>query len=177
VYGSLVSGCLSRQGTVSGRTLRYGSSGNDVRQIQQQINTAARSLAPLPILSVDGQYGRGTERAVVQFQNLVGLTADGVVGTATRTRLRNVAAAVEAGCLPTNRMREGEPVLSLREEESPWQTDAPFLNADPVSWTPTEAPFVSESSPWPTESPFSRLSDSPWPSDCPWRDESEWSSR
>lgn len=57
---------------------KYGSSGSEVRRIQQK-------LADLGYYSgsVDGIFGQNTQSAVKRFQRDVGLTADGIVGSAT----------------------------------------------------------------------------------------------
>ncbi len=121
VFGSVVSDCLDDQSKVTGRVLRYGSSGSDVRALQEQLQTVGRALAPIPSVSADGLYGRATENAVRIFQGLVGLTRDGVAGRNTRTRLNTFASAVRAGCLPTVSTRSGEaealPALAEWDEE------------------------------------------------------------
>lgn len=55
--------------------------GEDVRGLQRALSHAGYAVA------VDGVFGPGTERAVKQFQSSNGLTADGVVGPQTRTKL------------------------------------------------------------------------------------------
>jgi peptidoglycan hydrolase-like protein with peptidoglycan-binding domain/lysozyme family protein len=62
---------------VRGEQLRRGSSGPAVESLQQALVEAGHSL------SVDGQFGRGTQRAVEDFQRARGLVVDGVVGSAT----------------------------------------------------------------------------------------------
>lgn len=59
-------------------TIRNGSSGNAVRALQIQLNEK-RSAS----LSVDGNFGPGTEAAVRSFQSHAGITSDGVVGPTT----------------------------------------------------------------------------------------------
>ena len=100
VYGAVVSNCLDNGETVTGRILRVGSSGADVSSVQRQLNTVSFSLAPMSGITVDGQYGARTAEQVRIFQRLVGLTADGVVGNLTRTRLQAFVGAVENNCLP-----------------------------------------------------------------------------
>jgi len=119
VFGSVASGCLDDKSEVSGRVLRYGSSGSDVRALQEQLQTVRRSLAPIPAIAADGLYGRSTENAVRVFQGLVGLNRDGVAGRNTRTRLNTFATAVRAGCLPTLSSRDTEslPALASWDEE------------------------------------------------------------
>ena len=66
--------------------MRSGSRGDNVRVVQEYLNTLARAY-PLPRVAVDGIYGPATENAVQAFQRLFGLTADGIVGPRTWERL------------------------------------------------------------------------------------------
>lgn len=63
-------------------TLRYGSSGQEVRSLQNMLNTVLNSG-----LSVDGIFGAKTQAAVKSFQSKNGLTVDGIVGTNTWSKL------------------------------------------------------------------------------------------
>ena len=56
-------------------------SGGDVTALQHALVRAGIGLA------VDGQFGEGTEAAVKRYQAAQGLTADGIVGPATRAAL------------------------------------------------------------------------------------------
>jgi hypothetical protein len=58
-------------------TLRHGSAGSDVRQLQTILNTLGENIA------VDGIFGDGTFSAVCDFQTWKGLEPDGVVGPKT----------------------------------------------------------------------------------------------
>ena len=58
-------------------TIRYGSSGNDVKKLQEKLNSAGYKL------EVDGQFGSKTQSAVRDYQKKNGLTVDGIVGTNT----------------------------------------------------------------------------------------------
>lgn len=58
-------------------TIRYGSSGDDVKKLQEQLNSAGYKL------DVDGQFGSKTQSAVKDYQQKNGLTVDGIVGTNT----------------------------------------------------------------------------------------------
>lgn len=64
------------------RTLRRGSQGEDVRQLQ----TALAGWGYDPG-TPDGIFGKNTEAAVKAFQKAQGLTADGICGPATWTAL------------------------------------------------------------------------------------------
>ncbi|HIZ55463.1 MAG TPA: spore cortex-lytic enzyme [Firmicutes bacterium] len=73
---------FSQQNAVQETLSRYGSRGNEVRAIQQELRD--RSLYKG---SVDGIYGTETQEAVKKFQKQQGLTADGIAGPATLSRL------------------------------------------------------------------------------------------
>lgn len=60
------------------QTLKFGSKGDSVRELQKLIGVKA-----------DGIFGKDTESAVIGFQNKNKLTADGVVGPATWAKLRS----------------------------------------------------------------------------------------
>lgn len=62
-----------------GVPLRVGSSGDYVRFVQSYLN----GIQGRPLLTVDGIYGQNTARVVGQFQATVGLSVDGIVGSAT----------------------------------------------------------------------------------------------
>ena len=58
--------------------LRQGSSGSEVREVQQKLKRWGYYTG-----SVDGVFGSATKKAVIAFQKKNGLKADGVVGAAT----------------------------------------------------------------------------------------------
>lgn len=60
--------------------IRIGSTGNDVRDVQQLLNF---TLPFQPLLAVDGIFGPKTNQRVVAFQKQNGLMADGIVGPMT----------------------------------------------------------------------------------------------
>ena len=62
-------------------TLRRGSGGSAVKFLQCYLNLYGDSM------SVDGQFGSGTQSAVIKFQRDNGLTADGIVGRNTWRKL------------------------------------------------------------------------------------------
>ena len=74
-------------GAWQGTTLRRGAKGSEVELVQFWLSELAEFDANLLNVEVDGSFGPATERAVKAFQQLAGLTADGVVGRATWTAL------------------------------------------------------------------------------------------
>ena len=83
-----------------GAPLRFGSGGENVRYLQNALNTVRRALPRLGAVTVDGRFGGATQDQILQFQGIFGLVQDGVVGSQTWSFLSSVAAAVRGGCLP-----------------------------------------------------------------------------
>lgn len=78
----------SMAGTVTGGVwpgvvLRRGDTGTYVELVQFWLSTLAEFDESITSVSVDGNFGAATERAVKAFQTDAGLTVDGVVGQAT----------------------------------------------------------------------------------------------
>ncbi|MER7666838.1 peptidoglycan-binding protein [Kitasatospora sp. NPDC096128] len=70
--------------------LRMGEADGCVTQLQLELNLTGAHL------TVDGQFGSGTDTAVRTFQSSHSLTADGIVGPATKAKL-DAAAAGSSG--------------------------------------------------------------------------------
>ncbi len=66
------------QATQITRILRLGDEGDDVRYLQEMLNSKFGTR-----LAVDGRYGRGTKAAVAEIQRSKGLQADGNTGPQT----------------------------------------------------------------------------------------------
>lgn len=77
-----------------GSPLRRGSRGQDVRFIQNILNSVEERIPDIPYLTVDGVFGSQTELAVREFQRYYGLTADGIVGPLTWTKLNEVYSGI-----------------------------------------------------------------------------------
>ena len=76
------------QNSYPGSPLRRGAAGPDVVVVQTVLNRIGQNYPAIPkIQPVDGVFGQQTEEAVRRFQEIFGLTADGVVGKATWYRL------------------------------------------------------------------------------------------
>lgn len=149
VYGAIASGCLKDGALRTGRILQFGSAGADVRVLQEELNTVGSVLAVIPNVAVDGNFGSNTDRAVRAFQSAVGLSVDGIVGNATRTRLYTFANAVRSGCLS---------FVTVRETEGGQKR-------------------LDSSGPVTRRNKQDKNASSPWPVGCPWRDQEEWERR
>lgn len=77
-----------------GYTLEVGSSGDKVRQMQEQLNVIAGAYPALPKISVDGIYGPATEEAVKKFQEVFDLPVTGKVDYATWYKISGIYVGV-----------------------------------------------------------------------------------
>ncbi|MCL1789589.1 MAG: peptidoglycan-binding protein [Oscillospiraceae bacterium] len=73
-----------------GTLLRRGSTGANIRTLQEMINNSRRLYSAVPAVTVDGIFGPMTETAVRTFQLYAGLTVDGIVGPQTWNALRAI---------------------------------------------------------------------------------------
>ncbi|WP_374310511.1 peptidoglycan-binding protein [Methylocella sp.] len=72
-------------------TLRRGSKGDAVANLQEQLRNAGYPIA------VDGDFGAATEVAVMHFQAANALASDGIVGPKTWSALRGSANGIDLG--------------------------------------------------------------------------------
>ncbi|MDO5410531.1 MAG: peptidoglycan-binding protein [Lachnospiraceae bacterium] len=77
-----------------GYNLDIGSYGQPVRTIQEQLNTIADVYTSIPTVVVDGIYGENTQAAVRRFQEIFGLTPDGITGRNTWYRISQLYVAL-----------------------------------------------------------------------------------
>ena len=70
--------------TYPGSPIQRGSSGPNVVIVQASLNRIAQSYPAIPkVAVVDGVFGSKTESSVKKFQQIFGLTPDGIVGPGT----------------------------------------------------------------------------------------------
>lgn len=77
-----------------GTPLKLGSTGSDVRTIQNQLNNISRNFPKIPKVATDGNFGPSTEESVKVFQQVFHLTPDGIVGRGTWYKLSQVYVGV-----------------------------------------------------------------------------------
>lgn len=73
-----------------GYNLTIGSSGNKVRQLQEQLATIAEIYTAIPMVNPDGIFGEQTQRAVEEFQSIFGMRPTGDVDFPTWYRISQV---------------------------------------------------------------------------------------
>ena len=77
-----------------GYTLEQGSSGDKVRQMQEELNVIAGAYPALPKINADGIYGPATENAVREFQSVFGLPVTGTVDYRTWYKISEIYVGV-----------------------------------------------------------------------------------
>ncbi len=77
-----------------GYTLEEGSSGDKVRQMQEQLNVIAGAYPALPKITADGVYGPATAEAVEKFQSVFGLPVTGQVDYSTWYKISEIYVGV-----------------------------------------------------------------------------------
>lgn len=106
-------------GAWPGVVLRRGSTGTAVEQVQFWLSGLAEFDSSIPSIAVDGNFGAGTERAVIAFQKSAGLTADGIVGRLTWDALYaawvNAQSDIGGTAWPGTVLRSGSKGNSVRQ--------------------------------------------------------------
>lgn len=77
-----------------GYTLEIGSSGQKVRQMQEQLNVIAGAYPVIPKVTVDGIYGPATEASVRKFQQVFNLPVTGTVDYRTWYKISEIYVGV-----------------------------------------------------------------------------------
>ena len=78
--------------SLQSRVLQQGCEGDDVAELQRRLmrfRNYESGYSSIPNISLDGDFGSGTKAAVVKFQQIEGLTDDGIVGSNTYNALLN----------------------------------------------------------------------------------------
>lgn len=88
-------------GTVPPSTiLRVGSSGIDVITLQYILSFISEFYPTIPSVTQDGIFGSQTAQAVIAFQQMMGLTANGIVESSTWNALYNTYWGIRDNALP-----------------------------------------------------------------------------
>lgn len=73
-----------------GYNLTVGSSGDKVRQLQEQLDVIAEVYSAIPRIAADGIFGSATQEAVREFQSIFDLPVTGIVDFATWYRISDI---------------------------------------------------------------------------------------
>lgn len=77
-----------------GTELTIGSSGDKVRQMQEQLNRIADDYPLIPKITADGVYGQQTANSVKVFQDIFNLPETGVVDFSTWYKISQIYVGV-----------------------------------------------------------------------------------
>lgn len=77
-----------------GYDLENGSSGDKVRQLQEQLNVIAGAYPAIPKITADGIYGPATTTAVKKFQSIFGLADTGITDYPTWYKISQIYVGV-----------------------------------------------------------------------------------
>lgn len=77
-----------------GYNLELGSTGDKVRQMQEQLARIAQSYPAIPKITADGIFGSKTQEAVRKFQSVFGLPVTGIVDYPTWYKISEIYVGV-----------------------------------------------------------------------------------
>ena len=77
-----------------GENLTEGSSGDKVRQVQEQLARISQVYSAIPKITPDGIYGPATRAAVMAFQNTFGLAPTGIIDYTTWYKISEIYVAI-----------------------------------------------------------------------------------
>ncbi len=103
-----------------------GSSGDDVRYIQERINDIYRAIPYIGQLTVDGLYGTNTAASVSALERIFGLAENGRVNQSVWILLNTLSIAIANGCLPTTQTAQA--VFKTQKSEKQNIADARVSN-------------------------------------------------
>lgn len=99
--------------------LRQGSRGQDVITLQYLLNVAAEYYPGIVAPAQDGIFGSGTQQAVIAFQRIMQLNADGIVGPLTWQALYDVYLGADQN-VPSPSPNPGTVQYVVRAGDSLW---------------------------------------------------------
>ena len=77
-----------------GYNLEIGSTGDKVRQMQEELARISQAYPAIPTITADGIFGSSTREAVQKFQSIFGLPATGIVDYPTWYKISDIYVAV-----------------------------------------------------------------------------------
>jgi len=109
-----------------------GDKGESVRTLQSALLEIGRGLNIKNSGGADGSFGRGTEKDVLDFQKLMGLSADGIVGKQTWDALSKAQNTQRESAFPPQNLVSYSVVGSTRTSTKPPVNTSPSAIAAPI---------------------------------------------
>ncbi|MBD5460859.1 MAG: LysM peptidoglycan-binding domain-containing protein [Lachnospiraceae bacterium] len=100
--------------------LRQGSRGQDVITLQYLLNVLAEYYPYIPRITQDGIFGSGTRQAVIAFQQMMQLGADGIVGARTWNALYEVYRGIQGNVPTTPDTGSGVTTYTVQSGDTLW---------------------------------------------------------
>ena len=94
MYINVAEGISGIPASWPGYDLTVGTTGNKVRQMQEQLARISQAYPAIPRITADGIYGPATQEAVRKFQSVFGLPVTGVVDYKTWYEISAIYVAV-----------------------------------------------------------------------------------
>jgi N-acetyl-anhydromuramyl-L-alanine amidase AmpD len=107
--------------------LKIGSNGSDVIELQKMLNELGYSL------STDGIFGKGTQSAVIDFQQKKGLAADGIVGPRTMQSIKDAISEMNKSPFEQYLLSSGRMVKNANGSEK-WVANY-WINQNKPEWS------------------------------------------
>ncbi len=98
-----------------GYLLKVGSTGENVRTMQNYLNAISNKYPSIPKIKADGIFGNLTKDAVIAFQKLFGLTPDGIIGKNTWNKIVEVYNSLSNVPYPGYLLKVGSSGESVRQ--------------------------------------------------------------
>ena len=126
------------------QSLRLGSTGDKVRQLQYMLSILSDFIPGIPPVSVDGIYGPATRNAVLAAQRRFGLPETGATDANTWISIYDQFSGIETTAL---RSKETFPPILPRTQGSQTQRAVPASNFRNGNRRPTQTP-TQDSTPY-----------------------------
>ena len=94
IYISSAQGISGIPASWPGYNLEIGSTGDKVRQMQEELARISQAYPAIPTITADGIFGSRTREAVQKFQSIFGLPATGIVDYPTWYKISDIYVAV-----------------------------------------------------------------------------------
>lgn len=94
IYINTAQGISGVPSSWPGYDLTIGSTGDKVRQLQEQLTRISQSYPAIPAVTADGIFGSRTKEAVQKFQSVFGLPATGIVDYPTWYKISDIYVGV-----------------------------------------------------------------------------------
>ncbi|MCM1284096.1 MAG: peptidoglycan-binding protein [Muribaculaceae bacterium] len=94
IYINTAQGISGIPASWPGYNLELGSTGDKVRQLQEELARISQSYPAIPTITADGIFGSRTKEAVQKFQSVFGLPATGIVDYPTWYKISDIYVGV-----------------------------------------------------------------------------------